>query len=209
MDFIEGLPDSEGFDCILVVVDRLTKMAIFIPTHKDTTSPELAFIFLKHVFAKHGVPADIVSDRGKNFVSRFWSSPCNLLKVKSNLSTAYHPKTDGQTERVNQILETYLRIYINYQQDDWIPLLPLAEFAYNNATHTATGVSPFFANKGFNPQLDIDLDFDADSPEASQFADDLSHLHEHLCEQLKVAIDQYQRSTVTRRSPIPDMEVGS
>lgn len=108
MDFIEGLPSSDGFDCILVIVDRLTKMALFIPTVKTLDSPELAKLFIEHVFSKHGVPSDIMSDRGKHFVSRFWSSLCELLHIKSNLSTAYHPKTDGQTERVNQVLEQYL-----------------------------------------------------------------------------------------------------
>ena len=132
MDFIEGLPTSDGFDTILVVVDRLTKMAIFIPTTKEASAPELAYLFLQNVFAKHGVPADIVSDRGKHFVSRFWASLCSLLKIKSNLSTAYHPETDGQTERINQKIEQYLRLFINYHQTDWVNWLPTAEFAYNN-----------------------------------------------------------------------------
>ena len=120
MDFIEGLPPSDGHDSILVVVDRLTKMSIFIPTHKTLTSPQLARLFIQHVFAKHGVPIDIVSDRGRHFISHFWADLCSALGIQSNLSTAYHPETDGQTERVNQILEQYLRIYINYQQDDWV-----------------------------------------------------------------------------------------
>ena len=151
MDFIEWLPVTEGFDTILVVVDRLTKMAHFIPTRSDIDAPQLAKIFLQNIFTKHGTPADIVSDRGKHFVSRFWASLCTLLGVRSNLSTAYHPETDGQTERTNQILEQYLRIYVNYEQNDWINLLPLAEFAYNNTTQSATGMSPFFANLSFHP----------------------------------------------------------
>ncbi len=124
MDFIEGLPLSEGHDMILVVVFRLTKMALFIPTFKTATSIDLARLFLRNVFSKHGIPQDIISDRGKHFVSNFWSSLCDHLKIKSNLSTSYHPETDGQTERVNQILEQYLRLYVNYEQDDWASLLP-------------------------------------------------------------------------------------
>jgi Integrase zinc binding domain/Integrase core domain len=104
MDFIEGLPLSDGHDMILVIVDRLTKMALFIPTYSDIDSGEVAMLFLRYVFAKHGTPSDIISDRGKHFTSRFWTSLCEILGIKGNLSTVYHPQTDGQTERVNQIL---------------------------------------------------------------------------------------------------------
>src|ERR1700731_2832200 len=105
MDFIKGLPLSLDFDSILVIVDRLTKYAIFIECHKTDSAIELATLFLKHVFTKHGAPHNIVSDRGKLFVLKFWSSLCHLLDIKVNLLTAYHPKTDGQTEHVNQILK--------------------------------------------------------------------------------------------------------
>jgi len=108
---------------------------------------------LVEVFTKHGTPIDIVSDRGKHFISRFWQSLFQLLGIKANISTAYHPETDRQTEWVNQILEQYLWVYINYQQDDWVNLLPLAKFAYNNTSHSVTMVTPFFANKGFHPKL--------------------------------------------------------
>ena len=98
--------------------------------------PQLAKIFLQNIFTKHGTPADIVSDRGKHFVSRFWALLCTLLGVRSNLSAAYHPETDGQTKRTNQILEQYLRIYVNYEQNDWINLLPL------QSSRTTTPHSP-------------------------------------------------------------------
>ena len=98
MDFIEGLPLSQGHDTILVVVCRLTKMALFIPTFRDIDAEDLAHIFLSQVFAKHGTPTDIVSDCGKHFISRFWRSLCQLLSIKANLSTAYHPETDRQTK---------------------------------------------------------------------------------------------------------------
>jgi hypothetical protein len=208
MDFIEGLPPSNGFDTILVVVDRLTKMAMFIECYGTDDAPQFAKLFLKHVFAKHGAPADIVSDRGKLFVSKFWSSLCKLLGVKSNLSTAYHPETDGQTERINQILEQYIRLYTNYQQDDWVDLLPLAEFAYNNAPHSATQVSPFFANKGYNPKLEVGIE-DVTSFAAQQYADDLSRLHQYLRDQIKIAIEQYARATADRRVAPPEFAVGS
>ena len=102
-------------------------------------------------------PSDIVSDLGKHFVSHFWASLCALLGIQSNLSTTYHPETDGQTERTNQILEQYLRMYINYEQDNWTDLLSLAEFAYNNTPQSTTGTSPFFDNKGYHPSIKVNV----------------------------------------------------
>src|SRR5713101_7733835 len=99
------------------------------------TSGDLAQLFLCHVFSKHGAPSDIVSDHSKTFVSDFWSSLCHL-HIKWNLSTTYHLETDSQTKQLNQILEQYLQIYINYEQDNWYDLLPLAKFTYNNTTHS-------------------------------------------------------------------------
>ena len=113
MDLIEGIPLSDGHSTILVVVCHLTKMALFIPTFCDIDVEDLACIFLSQVFAKHGTLTDIVSDWGKHFISHFWRSLCQLLGIKANLSTAYHPDTDSQTEQVNQILEQYLWVYVN------------------------------------------------------------------------------------------------
>ena len=155
MDFIVDLPLSSGFDSIWVVVDRLTKYAHFVPTVKTLTAEQLATLFLDHIFKHHGLPHDIVSDRGSVFTSKFWKRFTSLCKIHSNLSTAFHPQTDGQTERVNAILEQYLRIYSNYQQNDWSDLLPLAQFSYNNAVHTSTNTSPFFANFGYHPTLEL------------------------------------------------------
>ena len=154
MDFITGLPESNGYTQIWVVVDRLTKMAHFIPMVTKAKSPakDLATTFAREIWRLHGLPSDIVSDRGSVFISGFWKELMEHLGVELNLSTAFHPQTDGQTERVNQVLEGYLRHYSNFQQDDWSDLLPLAEHAYNIATSESTKVSPFFANYGFNPE---------------------------------------------------------
>ena len=157
MDHIEQLPSSNGYDSILVVVDRMTKQAIFIPCHTTDKAIDLARHYLKHVFSKHGIPFSITSDRGKLFVSEFWGEVCDMLDIKSALSTAYHPETDGQTERVNQILEQYLRCYVAYLQDNWDELLPLVEFAYNNTPQDSIGMTPFFANKGYHPVLNVDI----------------------------------------------------
>jgi len=138
MDFISQLPLSNNHDAILVIVDRFSKMSLFIRTKTTCTSSDLADLFVEHVFLKHCLPDNIVSDRGSLFVSSFWTSLCQHLKIRRNLSTAYHPESDGQTERVNQILKQYLRMFVSYQQDDWSKWLPMAEFAYNNTTHSST-----------------------------------------------------------------------
>jgi len=155
MDFIEQLPSSTGFTAILLVVDQLSKQAIFIPTHDTITSPELAKLFLLHVFSKHGVPAHVTSDRSTEFVSHFFRSLGKALDMRLHFTSGYHLEGDGQTERSNQTLEQYLRVYYNYQQDNWADLLPLAEFTYNNTPSATTGVSPFFANRGYHPNISV------------------------------------------------------
>ena len=155
MDFIEHLPFSSGFMAILVVINRFTKQSLFIPTTDTITSQELAQLFVLHIFSKHGVPSHITLDRGSKFVSHFWQSLGKALDMKLHFTSGYHPEGDGQTERTNQTLEQYLRVYCNYQQDNWSSLLPLAEFAHNNAPSATTGISPFFANKGYHPNLAI------------------------------------------------------
>ena len=124
MDHVEALPLSDGFDSILMVVDRLTKQSVFILAHTTDTAVDLSQHFIKHIFSKHGLPADIISNRGHLFVSQFWKSLCKALDIVANLSTAYHPETDGQTERMIQTLEQYLQIFVNYQQNDWSTHLP-------------------------------------------------------------------------------------
>jgi len=118
-------------------------MALFIPTFRDIDAEDLARIFLSQVFAKHGTPTDIVSDQGKHFISCFWRSLCQLWASRANLSTAYHPETNGQTEQVNQVLEQYLRVYINYQQDNWVTSYPWPSLRTTTRRHSATIGYPF------------------------------------------------------------------
>src|SRR5258708_18210684 len=151
MDFIEKLPASEDFCAILGVIDNLTKQAIFIPSHDTMNAPQVAQLFLTHIFSKHGVPSHVTSDQGLEFVSHFFRSLGKLLQMRLHFTSGYHPEGDRQTEHANQVLEQYLRVYMNYQQDDWATLLPMAEFAYNNATNATTGGAPFFADKGYHP----------------------------------------------------------
>jgi IS30 family transposase len=114
MDLIKQLSNSEGFTAILVVVDRFTKQALFIPTHDTITSTQLAELFIVHVFFKHGVPSHVTSNRGSEFVSHFFHSIRKALNMKLHFTLGYHPEGDGQTERVNQTLEQYLQIYCNF-----------------------------------------------------------------------------------------------
>ena len=161
IDFITGLPLSEGYNAILTVVDRLTKERHYIPCtagDEGTSAEETAKLMLQWVYRTHGLPSSIISDRGTQFVSIVWKSIYKRLRIDSRLSTAYHPQTDGQTERANQDVERYLRSYCSYRQDDWPTWLPMAEFADNNATSIATGMTPFFLNKGFHPRMSFDLD---------------------------------------------------
>ena len=150
-DLITDLPVSCGMDSILVFVDRMTKMSHFIPCSKTLNAPEFAKLFVSHIVRLHGLPNTIISDRGSIFTSHFWSTLSSILGIDACKSTSFHPQTDGQTERMNQTLEAYLRIFCNYDQDDWFDLLPLAEFAYNNATQESMKMSPFYANYGLHP----------------------------------------------------------
>nr|CAH65959.1 OSIGBa0113D21.4 [Oryza sativa] len=149
MDFITGLPrTSSGHDSIWVVVDRLTKVAHFIPVHTTYTGKRLAELYLARIMCFHGVPKKIVSDRGSQFTSKFWQKLQEEMGTRLNFSTAYHPQTDGQTERVNQILEDMLRACALDFGGTWDKSLPYAEFSYNNSYQASLQMAPFEALYG-------------------------------------------------------------
>jgi len=125
-----------------------------------------------------------------------------------HFTSGYHPEGDGQTECMNQILEQYLHVYCNYQQDNWYELLSLTEFAYNNAPSATTGVSPFFANKEYHPNITVHPKCDIASFQAYDFAIDLDELQSILKAKISVAQQHYQKSADARRSPTPDFKVG-
>ena len=208
MDFIEQLPSCTGFTAILVVVDQLSKQAIFIPTHNTITSLELAKLFLLHVFSKHGVPAHVTSDHGTEFVSHFFRSLGKALDMCLHFTSSYHPEGDGQTEQSNQTLEQYLQIYCNYQQDNWADLHPLAEFAYNCAPSATTGVSPFFVNKGYHPNISVYSECDMTSSRARDYTVNLESLHQYLHEEMANAQLCYQGLADAKCTPALDFKVG-
>ena len=149
MDVITGLQrTSSGYDSIWVIVDRLTKSAHFIPVKTSFKGKKLAELYLAKIVCLHGVPKKIVSDRGTQFTSRFWKKIHEVLGTELNFSTAYHPQTDGQTERVNQILEDMLRACALTCQRTWDKSLPYAEFSYNNSFQASLQMSPFEALYG-------------------------------------------------------------
>ncbi|SJL16407.1 uncharacterized protein ARMOST_19931 [Armillaria ostoyae] len=141
VNMITGLPDSNGHDALLVVVDRFSKAIILVPCNVELSAEGWARILHDHVYARHGMPQVVISDRGPQFVSKFMTELYKLLDIKQNTSMAFHPQTDGQTECVNQEVEKYLRIFIDHQQTDWADWLPLAEFAYNNCAHSTDVLS--------------------------------------------------------------------
>nr|GFB06744.1 putative reverse transcriptase domain-containing protein [Tanacetum cinerariifolium] len=149
MDFITKLPkSSQGYDAIWVIVDRLTKSAIFTPIREIDPMVKLARIYLKEVFTRHGIPVSIISDRDPRFVSNFWRSLQNTLGTKLDMSTAYHPETDGQSKRTIQTLEDMLRACTIDFGKGWVNHLPLVEFSYNNSYHATIKAAPFEALYG-------------------------------------------------------------
>ena len=144
MDFITGLPRTKkGNDLIMVVVDKLSKAAHFIPVQSTYKAVQIAHLFMQNVFHLHGLPKVIISDRDVKFTSTFWRTLFAELGTQLNFITTYHRQTDGQTERVNQVLEDMLRAYVMLKPGQWEEYLHLVEFAYNNGYHTSTQLSPF------------------------------------------------------------------
>jgi len=209
MDFITELPQSEGCDQLCVIVDRFTKMAHFIPL-KEKTALDLARIFAKEIWKNHGLPTDIVSDRDSRFTSEVWREFLKILDIRPRMSTAFHPQTDGQMERLNQTIEAYLRDFVGHEQDDWVRLLPMAEFAYNNSVTTGNGVMRFYANYGFHP-CTINLPDEKDepvNPASTLYGHWMTAIHDLARKGLKAAQGRMRRYTNPDRKPPPAYQVG-
>ena len=129
--------------------------------------------------------------------------------MRLHFTSGYHPEGDRQMECTNQVLEQYLQVYMNYQQDDWATLLPMAEFTYNNATNVTTGVSPFFANKGYHPEFTMDPQAETSSAKVQTFVADLEHIQAELKESIAQAQERYRRNADKHRAEAPELEIGN
>ncbi|SJL18406.1 uncharacterized protein ARMOST_21995 [Armillaria ostoyae] len=211
VDMVTGLPDSNGHDALLVIVDRFSKAIILVPCNVELSAAGWARILRDHVYARHGMPQVVISDRGPQFVSAFMKELYRMLDITQNASTAFHPQTDGQTERVNQEVEKYLRIFINYHQDDWTDWLPLAEFAHNNRAHSATGKSPFMILYGRNPRIIPDSPRTPNTkvPAASDFSKAIAQIHKETELALEQAAGRMKAQYDKHKRPAQEYHVGN
>ncbi|KAF4569440.1 hypothetical protein EYR36_009231 [Pleurotus pulmonarius] len=209
VDFIVELPESDGFDAVMNVVDSVSKRAHFIPTHTTVSALGSANLYLQNVWKLHGLPRSVVSDRGPQFVAEFTREVYRMLGIKLAASTAYHPQSDGQTERTNQELESYLRIFVGERQDDWARLLPMAEFAYNNRVHASTQQSPFLLDTGRHPRLGFEPHQPPSRMEsANEFVDRMKSAVDEAQSALVKAQDDMKRYYDQRRTPAPEYQPG-
>ena len=161
LDFVTGLPVSidwkrDSYNSILVIVDQLTKMIQYKPVKITLDAPGLVKVIIDVVVRHHGLPDSIVTNRGSFFTSKFWSLLCYFLGIKQRLFIAFHPQTDSQIERQNSMMEAYLQVFLNFEQNDWAKLLPMTEFAYNNAKNLSTCHTPFELNCGYYPCISFE-----------------------------------------------------
>jgi hypothetical protein len=210
MDFVTELPPSKCsgavYDAILVIVDRLTKMAHYVPARADWDGADLAQAWIREVIRLHGVPKRIISDRGPLMNSKHWDTFLHYLNARRVLTSAFHPQTDGQTERQNQTLEQYLRCYCSLEQDDWALWISVGEYAYNDSMHSTTGVTPFQAYYGRHPRSadwpDMALG-EGESPMGARLAEKVIELQQECRRKIKAA-NAYQKAYADKhRSAIP------
>ena len=155
IDFITKLPLSQGYDSILTVTNHdCTKAAIFIPCNEEINTEQTATLYLKQVVTNFGLPSKIISDQDPRFMSKFTRELCKLMGIEQNISTAYHPRMDRQSECTNQWVEMFLCFVTNYKQDNWAQWLPMAQFVHNNWPSDTMRKSPFFLLMGYNPRAD-------------------------------------------------------
>jgi transposase InsO family protein len=214
MDFVTGLPLSKdpvtglSYDAIMVIVDRFTKYAIMLPFRQNYTAVQLAHVLKDRLFRDHGIPKSIISDRDKLFTSNYWTTLMAEIGTQRKLSTAYHPQTDGQTERTNRTMKTYLKIYCNHQQNNWLALLPMAQIAYNNKQSEATGKTPYFANHGRHPNLFTRTLPSLKAEAAVQTAEEMKKTHEEMSKKIAQAQAQSISYVNKKRKTAPQLKEG-
>jgi hypothetical protein len=185
-DMIVGLPLDGWKDAILVIVDSFSKYSIMVPCSSKATAKDIADLFMDHVWKRHGFPEKTISDRGPVFNNKYIRALYERLGIKAHFSSAYHPQTNRQTERMNPGIKQYLRAYSGMYQKDWVRWLPMAEFAYNNAVHSATGTSPFKCLYG-RELIMMPSRVQTEVPEANNMADTLQEIWEETGTALRLA----------------------
>lgn len=205
MDRITQLPPSQGFTSILVIVDRFSKTAVFLPVLENFSAEDLATDFVREVAYRYGCPLEVVSDRGPEFAAKLWKDVCEKLGIKIKLSTAYHPQTDGQTERTNQTLEIYLRHYVGYHQDNWASWLPAAAFCYNTTPHSATQHAPYEVLYNYLPELRNINITELNEERGSGMSNEL---RSEVAKHLQDAKDASESLFNSRKRDLPEWKVG-
>jgi len=207
-DFITKLPLAQGYDSILVVVDQLTKMVHFIPTTEKTLAEGLARLFRDNVWKLHGLPESIISDRGPQFMAGLMRELNQILGIESKMSMAFHPQTDGQTERVNQELEQYLRMFIDHQQEQWPDWLGMAEFTYNNKAHSSTKTLLFKANYGQDPRIGFEVRKKGKYKEVEKFVVKMKEIQEEAKAALGKVQEEMKKYADRKRAEVNEHKVG-
>jgi transposase InsO family protein len=201
LDFIEGLPKSHGYDVIVVVVDRFTKYGHFLPMSHPFTALQVAQTFINNIYRLHGLPKVIVSDRDKIFTSTLWRELFRLSDTSLHMSSSYHPQSDGQTERLNQCLESYLRCVVQSCPKKWYDWLPLAEFWYNTAYHSSLGSTPFQVLYGQAPRsLGIEKISGCQAPDLESWLTERATAHDVLRQHILRAQRRMKNQADKKRS---------
>ena len=178
MDFITNLPLVNGYDSICTFVCLFTKQAHFVPCSSNIDAKQLADLYINHVYKYHGLSRVMIGDRDTKFTSEYWRRLFSSFHTKLNLSSAYHPQTDGQTERTHRTIEQILRAFVHRQHSSWLRFLPHAEFSYNNLQHSSTGFSPFEALYGFQPLTPVSLIEPPPSDNSDSHDENLQNIHD-------------------------------
>ena len=208
LDFVSGLPPSQGNTVILTVVDRFSKGVHLVALPKLPSASETADLMMRHVFRLHGLPKDIVSDRGPQFVSRVWRAFCKGLGASVSLSSGYHPQTNGQTERMNQSVESALRCVAAKKPTSWSQFLPWVEYAVNSLVSSATGLSPFEASLGYQPPVFSAQESEVEVPSVQTHLDRCRRVWEITRAALLRATERARRGANRRRSTAPAYQPG-
>ena len=208
MDFITKLSLAQGYNAILVVCNHFSKMAHFIATTKRTSAKGLTRLFQDHVWKLYRLPESVISDRGVQFVAGMMKKLNNLLGIQTKLLMAYHPQMDSQTERMNQELEQYLRIFINHRQEQWPDWLGTVEFVYNNKVHTATKTSPFKINYGQDPRMEFEGRRKGKYKAVGKFIEKMKKIQEKAKAALGKAQEEMKKFVNRRRKEKEEYRIG-